>query len=152
REKREKGAVETLIGTLGHLPPEQLWPAEELLIRIAGEKAPQTSLGADAESRAVCRKLWTEWWDRSKDGIDLAKLQLNRAFLGYTLVVERTFNRVVNGKRLPATGLVSELDANKKVRWKIEVNTYPVDAEVVGPDRVLLTEFQGQRVTERDFK
>ncbi|HYT90373.1 MAG TPA: PQQ-binding-like beta-propeller repeat protein [Gemmataceae bacterium] len=152
REKREKDAVPTLISTLEHLPQEQLWPAEELLIRIAGEKAPQVSLGLDAASRAKCRQVWAEWWDKNKDVVALDKVELNRAFLGYTLVVERTFNRIVNGKRLPATGQVCELDANKKVRWKIEINTYPVDAEVTGPDRVLITEFQGQRVTERDFK
>jgi hypothetical protein len=42
RERREKPAVGKLIALLEQLPPEQLWPAEELLIRIAGDKAPQS--------------------------------------------------------------------------------------------------------------
>src|SRR5207244_742446 len=33
-----------------------------------------------------------------------------------------------------------------------EVSTYPVDAQVVGSDRVLVAEYQGGRVSERDFK
>jgi hypothetical protein len=151
-QKREKDAVPTLIGTLEHLPPDQLWPAEELLIRIAGDKAPQVSLGMDGPGRVKCRQAWGAWWDANKGSIELAKVELQRAFLGYTLVVQRTFNRIVNGKRLPPSGMVSELGQNKDVRWKLELNTYPVDAEVVGTDRVLLTEFQGQRVSERDFK
>ena len=106
----------------------------------------------DGPGRLKCRQQWMAWWDANKGAVKLSDAELQRAFLGYTLVVQRTFNRIVNGKRLPPSGMVSELSQNKDVRWKIEVNTYPVDAQVVGPDRVLLTEFQGQRVSERDFK
>ncbi len=44
------------------------------------------------------------------------------------------------------------MDAARKPRWQFDVSTYPVDAQVVGPGRVLVTEFQGACVTERDFK
>ncbi|MCI0461213.1 MAG: PQQ-binding-like beta-propeller repeat protein [Gemmataceae bacterium] len=150
--KREKEAVEPLIGTLAHLAPERLWPAEEMLIRLAGEKAPQVSLGSDEPSRQRARQLWSEWWERNKGNINLAKADLTQQFLGYTILVQRTFNRVVNGKRLPASGLVVELDSNRKERWKIELPTFPVSAEVIGPDRVLVAEYQGGNVTIRDFK
>jgi hypothetical protein len=152
RELREKDAVAKLIGVLEQLPPEQLWPAEELLIRLAGDKAPAVSLGTDPAGRQKCRRAWEDWWAVARNDLDLKKVKLDKAFLGYTLVVQRTFNRVVNGKRLPAGGQVQELDANKNVRWKIDVNTYPVHAEVVGHDRVLVAEFSGMRVSERDFK
>jgi hypothetical protein len=150
--RRDKEAVGQLIAALGELPPEQLWQAEELLIRIAGAKAPQVSLGSDPEGRLKCRKAWDAWWAAAKDDTDLGKLKLGKAFLNYTLVVQRSFNRVVNGKRVLPGFQVLEMDANKKVRWKIEVNTYPVHAEVVGPDRVLVAEYQGMRVSERDLK
>jgi hypothetical protein len=152
RELRDKAAVARLIAVLEELPPEQLWPAEELLIRIAGDKAPQVSLGTDAAGRQKCRQAWDAWWAAAAGDLDLSKVALDNAFLGYTLIVQRTFNRVVQGKRMLAGGQVQELDANKNVRWKIDVNTYPVHAEVVGHDRVLITEFSGMRVSERDFK
>jgi hypothetical protein len=152
RELREKAAVAKLIAVLEELPPEQLWPAEELLIRIAGEKAPQVSLGTDLAGRQKCRRAWDAWWAAAARDLDLSKVAMDKAFLGYTLLVQRTFNRVVKGKRMMAGGQVQEMDANKHVRWKIDVNTYPVHAEVVGHDRVLIAEFSGMRVSERDFK
>jgi hypothetical protein len=77
---------------------------------------------------------------------------MDRTFLGYTLVVERTFTRIVNGKRIPPGWQVMEVDRNNVVRWKFNLNTYPVHAEVVGHDRVLVAEFTGNRVSEYDFK
>ena len=153
-KRHEKEPVAKLIAALGQLPPEQLWQAEELLIRLAGEKAPQVSLGADAEGRQKCRQAWGEWWAAAKDDVDLSKLKMGKAFLNYTLVVQRSFNRIVKGKRMLPGFQVLELDAGKepRVRWKIDVTTYPVHAEVVGPDRVLIAEYQGMKVSERDFK
>jgi outer membrane protein assembly factor BamB len=72
--------------------------------------------------------------------------------LGYTLVVLQNVNRLLGGVRQPAIGQVMELDANKKPRWKFDVTTYPVDAQITGPDRVLIAEYQIGRVSERDFK
>jgi outer membrane protein assembly factor BamB len=151
-ERREKDAVEPLIDALGHLPPERLWRAEETLIRIAGSAAPQVSLGTDEAARQKCRKAWADWWAAARDGTDLAKAELGNAFLGHTLVVQRVFTRIVNGKRLRPGVQVQELDAHGKVRWQFDLPTFPVSAEVVGNDRVLVAELQGQRVSERDFK
>lgn len=50
------------------------------------------------------------------------------------------------------TGEVLELDANKKERWKFEVDGYPVDAFVIRQDRVLVAEYNRNKVTERDFQ
>jgi hypothetical protein len=152
--RRDADAVEALIATFEHLPPDCLWPAEEVLIRLAGAKAPQVSLGTDADERLKCKKAWEAWWVSARKEIDLAKVQLENAFLGYTLLVQRTFNRIVNGKRFPPGGQVQELDSNKKVRWEFDLppTIYPVHAEVVAPDRVLLAEYQRRCVCERDFK
>ncbi len=154
-DQRDRTAIEPLIATLAHLSPEHLWPAEEILIRLAGEKAPQVSLGSDAVGRERCQQQWAEWWEKHGKEIDLTKANLDQRFLGYTVVVQRTFTRIVKGMRLPPAGLVMELDATRPkpaIRWKFELTTFPSSAEVVGPDRVLLAEFQGQQVSERDFK
>jgi hypothetical protein len=49
-------------------------------------------------------------------------------------------------------GRVVELDAAGQVRWEINGLRYPVDAQVVGPDRVLIADYMLRQVTERNFK
>ncbi|MCI0640079.1 MAG: PQQ-binding-like beta-propeller repeat protein [Gemmataceae bacterium] len=149
---KEKEVLPVLIEALGHLNPEQLWPVEEILVRLAGENAPQVSLGANDAARKTCRDAWQKWFDANGKTIDLAKLEQPQVMLGYTLVVMQNVNRLVGGARQPAIGQVVELDANKKPRWKFDVPTYPVDAQITGPDRVLIAEYQGGKVSERDFK
>lgn len=149
---KEKEVLPVLIEALGHLNPEQLWPVEEILVRLAGENAPQVSLGANDAARTTCRDAWQKWFDANGKTIDLAKLEQPQVMLGYTLVVMQNVNRLVGGARQPAIGQVVELDANKKPRWKFDVPTYPVDAQITGPDRVLIAEYQGGKVSERDFK
>jgi outer membrane protein assembly factor BamB len=147
-----KDAVPALIEVLAQLPPEQLWGAEDVLVRLAGAQVPNVSLGTDEASRKHASKVWNDWWVKARDKIDLAQLDKLPAYLGYTVIVQQS-HRVVNGRFVRIAGEVLELDANKKVRWKFDVeNTYPVDAQVVGPDRVLLTEFNGRRISERDLK
>jgi HEAT repeat protein len=152
--RKEKDAVTPLIDTFAFLPPEQLWPAEEILVRLAGDQAPQVSLGSEEITRKSCRDAWRTWWQKHQDKIDLAKLDQPQAVLGYTLLVQFNFNRVAGGQRFPAMGQVLELDGaqSPKVRWSFDVPTYPVAAQVVAPDRVLVAEYQGARITERDFK
>lgn len=145
---KDKEVVPVLVDVLGHLPPDQLWPAEEVLVRLAGEKAPVVSLGTDEAGRKACQSAWRDWFESNKEGIDLAAIDSKQSLLGYTLLVQQVFG--VGGQR--PGGQVLELDAAKNERWKIDIATYPVDAQVVGQDRVLVAEYQGARVTERDFK
>ncbi len=141
-----------LIDLLAELSPEQLWPAEEVLIRLAGEKAPAVSLGSNDATRKAARDAWQKWYAEHKDSIDLARLESPDVLLGYTVLVHQTLQRVVGGKFRGVTYEVQEIKADKSVRWKFDVNTQVVDAQVVGENRVLLAEFQMQRITERDFK
>jgi hypothetical protein len=148
----EKDALPVLVDLLEELAPEQLWPAEEILVRLAGEKAPQVSLGTTDVTRKKARDAWSEWVSKNMDTIDLAKIDLETAQLGYTLIVMQNFGGIVGGRRVPNQGEVLELDGAKKLRWKFAVPTYPVDAQVVGPDKVLVCEFHGAKISERDIK
>jgi hypothetical protein len=150
--RKDKEAVPVLIDLLGELGPEQLWPAEDVLVRLAGEKAPPVSLGTNEATRKAAREAWQKWYTDHRDAVDLAKLEQAEALLGYTLLVHQTPNRVVNGKFQPPAFEVLEIKPDKSVRWKFTVNSQPVDAQVVGENRVLIAEFQGMRVSERDFK
>jgi hypothetical protein len=152
---REKEALPVLVDVLGSLEPEQLWPVEEILVRLAGDQSPAVSLGTTEATRKTCRAAWQGWLDKEGNKIDLAKLDQTEAMLGYTLIVQQNVNRIIGGVRRPAVGEVIEFDAAKKPRWKFDVPTFPVDAQIVkvdGADRVLIAEYQGNRVSERDFK
>jgi hypothetical protein len=145
-----RDALPALINLLGDLQPEQLWGVQDVLTRLAGDKAPDVSLGSDAASRLAAKKAWQQWWSQNKDKVDLAAVGRVAPFLGYTLYVQQVprfnpgFARIV--------GEVVELDARGKVRWRFDVDGYPVDARVIGPKRILVTEYHARRVTERNTK
>lgn len=142
-QAREKRAIPVLIDLLGKLPRGEAWQAEEMLIRLAGDKAPAVAQTADVPP-ARLRQAWSDWWAASKDTLDLAKLDLAGSYLGLTLISQMD-QRGTNGK-------VYEMKPNKEVAWQIEGLRYPLDAQVVGKDRVLVAEYLNRRVTERDLK
>jgi hypothetical protein len=148
--QRDKTAVQTLIDCLKELGADKMWPAEDLLGRIAGDKSPQVALGNDEASRLKCYTAWNDWWKNNEKAIDLAKVDFSNAQQGFTLLVYQA--KPMPGKPFKQMTTIVELDANKKERWKFEVTTFAVDAVVVGPDRVLIAERNGQKISERDFK
>jgi HEAT repeat protein len=143
--------VPVMIDLLGELTPSQLWPVEEALIRLAGEKSPNVSLGSDADSRRACRDAWSKWYETNAKTLDMAKLTAENPYLGYTLIVQ--FNNL--GGAGANMSEIYELDKDKKVRWKFSVaggQNAVADAQVLNSNRVLIAEFQFNRVTERDLK
>jgi HEAT repeat protein/outer membrane protein assembly factor BamB len=149
---QDPALVPVMIDLLAELTPNQLWPIEEALIRLAGEKAPNVGLGNDAASRKACRDAWSKWYDANAKTIDLAKLSEASVYLGYTLVVQHN-NRIGAGGGNNAE--ILELDKDKNVRWKFTIpggQNAAVDAQVIPGNRVLVAEFQFAKVTERDLK
>ncbi len=147
---QDRDILPVMIDLMADLDPGKLWPIEEALVRLAGDKAPNVSLGNDPVSRKTCRDGWAKWLADNDKTIDMARLTAGDLFLGYTLVVQQN-NRIGGGFK-GNMGEIYEMDTKKNVRWKIEVNTYPVDAQIVPGNRVLIAEWQGNRVTERDIK
>ena len=141
----DKEAVPTLIALLVDLPRDQAWRAEDVLCVMAGEKAPNGSLGNDDNARREYRKSWEQWWKENGEGLDLAKLEQRQRQQGFTLICQ------LDGKA-GSIGRVQELDAEGKVRWQIENLRYPVDAQMIGDDHVLISEYSGRQVTERNLK
>jgi hypothetical protein len=140
---KDRRSVPALIGLLAELPQGSGWRVEEVLIRLAGDAAPQVSLGSDEASRQKCRDAWLAWWDQNAAKVDLAKLDGAPTLLGYTLLVLRE-PRGIGGR-------VVELNANKEVVWKIDGLQVPTDAVVVGRDRVLIADQNNHQVSERTF-
>src|SRR5262249_3705539 len=114
---------------------------EDVLYRLAQGKSPPTvPLGTDDAGRKKCRDSWRAWWKDHADAVDLAVLHQTTPTLGYTTVILLDLGRVL------------ELNGANHVRWQIDNLEFPLDVQVVDKDRVLVAEYHGNRVTERDFK
>jgi HEAT repeat protein len=139
----ERDAVPILIDVLGELSPTQIWPAQDVLHQLAGEKAPTTLVGDKPDERKKYRDDWASWWKANAMSTDLAKLTTSPGYLGYTLLIEVGNNSV---------GRVTEIGRDGKARWQIKELRYPVDAFVLHGERVLITEWEGSRVAEWDTR
>jgi len=137
---REKEAIPVLIDLLAQLPPGRGRQAEALLLGLAGDQAPLVALGQDNASRCKCRDAWAAWWHEQNGKVDLAQLEGIKPPRGYTLLVMLDAGRVV------------EVDADNKPRLQIEGLEFPLDAQILPGDRVLVAEHNGNRVSERNRK
>ncbi|MCI0376185.1 MAG: PQQ-binding-like beta-propeller repeat protein [Gemmataceae bacterium] len=137
----DRAAVAVLIDTLPQLPASHAWLAEDLLYRLAeGKNPPTLSMGMDDASRLRCRDAWRAWWNENEKNVDLAQLKQTPRLLGFTLIV------------LLDLGQVAELGPKKEERWRVDKLVFPLDAQVLPGDRLLVAEYHGARVTERSFK
>ncbi len=142
----EREAVPVLIALLGEAPPDQASVIEEYLIRVAGDRAPAAPGGmpaADQSAGAKKRDLWAAWWKEHGDKAQLLavnRLTAPERYLGYTLVV------------MPETNQILELGTDNKPRWTLQGLQYPMDAQVLPGDRVLIAEANAARVIERTLK
>src|SRR5262249_54515209 len=136
---KEKQAVPVLIDLLGDVTAADSGGIEEVLLRLAGRNAPSTALGTPALADNV-RKQWKKWWQANQDSVDLSRLTTTEKALGYTLLV------------FADSGRVMELAADGTKRWQFDGFAHPLSAQVVDGDRVLIAEYRGQRVTERDLQ
>ncbi len=138
-EHKDKKAVPVLIELLAQLPADQIGPIEDILYRLAGEDGPSVRLGSDAGPQQI-RAVWAEWWKRNEAKVDLGKLHVVAKVLGHTLIVSAEAGRIL------------EIDISGKVLWQVEGLSHPLTAQVIGADRLLVAEYRGMRVTERNFK
>ncbi len=141
-----KESVPGLMRLLTDAPAAFAYQAEDLLFRIADDKSPSASLGkADEASRKKAREAWETWWKASGDKVDLAKLNIDKALQGLTLICDFC------GAGRDGQGHIWECGKDGKVRWEIDNGLGgPVDAQALPGGRVLVAEHNMSRVTERD--
>ena len=141
----DKEAVPVAIDLLAELPAADVWQAEEILRTVAGVKAPPPEAADDAAGRQKRRDAWRAWYAAHGPKLKLAPQPIPSPILGLTTIAafspppDRTRSRVL------------EVDRHGKVRWQFTAH-YPVDVHVLAHNRVLLTEMEARRITERDFK
>jgi HEAT repeat protein len=137
--QKDAEAVPILIDLLGRLPTERGWEVEDLLARLAGDKAPARPAGTDAAAMTAWRTAWLDWWKANQNKVDLGELGRAPRYLGYRLIV------------LLDSATVLETDREGKTRWEFGGLKSPLDARVLPGDRVLVTE-AGSGVSERNIK
>ncbi len=135
----EREAVPVLIDLLPEVSDEHLGQVEDALYQLAGESAPETPWSTEPADKKKSRDAWAAWWRANSARVDLPRLN-TRTWYGYTLLCDSSRNRVF------------EIDRNGKERWAIENIPFPVDACVVSGNRVLIAEYSGRQVSERDFQ
>jgi HEAT repeat protein len=139
---KETAAVPVLISLVGELHGEQAAPAEEYLERLARDTKPKDLPEGD-DARDKRSAAWAKWWGEHKDRVvmvDRSAPAVRERYLGYTLLVQYSNNQV------------QEIDKDNKVRWTITGVMNPQDAQVLPRNRVLIAEYNAQKVTERNFK
>jgi HEAT repeat protein len=139
----DKRGVAGLIGLLDKAPLALAWRAEEMLGQLAGDQAPLAGATDDPAARRKWQTAWDGWWKANRDKIDLAKINLDGAALGLTVVCE------IDGVgQFP--GRVSEFDRGGNLRRVLEGLDSPSDFQRLPAGRILVAEHWAQRVTERD--
>src|SRR5262249_129480 len=86
---------------------------------------------------------WDKWWNAHKAQVvmvDRFTPEIRRRFLGYTLLIQSNNNQIV------------ELDQKRQVRWTMTGLMSPWDAHFINNNRILVAEYNGQKVTERNLK
>ncbi len=136
---QDKDSVPVLIDLLTALTGEHAGQVEEVLYQLAGDTAPDASLGKEAADKKKCRDAWAAWWQVNAGRVDLGRLKSN-PMLGFTVICD-----IQNGR-------VYEVNRNGKERWSLGGLNMPSDAVVLPGNRVLIAEYQGNSVSERDLQ
>jgi len=142
-DMNDKSAVPVVIDLLKEYLPDDAWQIEEVLLHIAQDRGPNVYVGRDHTPTQV-HAAWKVWWKQNEATIDLAKLPERPPLQGLILLTQMGVNGI--------NGRVCELRPNKEIVWSIDGLRYPLDAQWVGKDRVLIAEYLNRRVSERDLK
>jgi hypothetical protein len=112
--------------------------------------------GDDAAARKKLRDQWQGWWQTNGAAADWTQLEVKPGVAGLIVIAELGGNAPAAGKKGkvggPLTDRIVALDRNGKVHWEITNLQNPLDFQLLPGERVLITEYGGNRVTERDFK
>jgi hypothetical protein len=141
---RDREGVAALLRLLPDSPADQTWMIEDVLVRVAGEKAPAVTLGDTPQSRKKALDAWQGWWNQHGAALDLAKVEVDGQHRGSLLVCAMG--------RTGAVGTVLEVDRTGKEVWKIDGLRNPIAVQSLPGDKVLIGEYTLRQVTERNLK
>ncbi|MGF1582915.1 MAG: hypothetical protein ACFCD0_26640 [Gemmataceae bacterium] len=135
----DKTGVQTVIQSLSGLDDLNALQAEDWLHQVGqGQSPPKLFVGKTKEERKAAQDVWAKWWSENQKKVPLSQLKLPVSTRGPTVVIFLDNNKV------------QEIDAGNRLGWKLENLGFPLDVELLDNGRVLLTEYENSRITERD--
>jgi hypothetical protein len=143
-EKHDTTGLPLLIDAINDARAERVEFALGLLYRAAGENAPVEPFGKNNLEKFTAS--WKAWHDKHGAKVDLPK-QLATTEAGFTVIT-------CSALKVGAKNRIFEIGpapANE-IRWEFDGPRYPLDIQILGPNRLLMAEYFDRRVTERDFK
>jgi HEAT repeat protein len=141
----DRQAVPVLLGLLSDGPAETAWRADDLLRRIARDRAPAVYLGAaDDKSRRACRAAWDGWWQKHGQALDAAALRVRDVALGWVVTCQ-------DEEAGDGPGHLRAYDRAGKLCCHFDGLNSPADVHLLDAGRVLIAEHWVRRVTERDL-
>jgi hypothetical protein len=140
-EAKERNAIPVLIELFGDLAGEDRWDLEDLLERVAGERAPAVPRDDDDATRHRRRDAWRGWWQAHGATVDLTRPVAPPRPRGRMLLVLANL--------MTSEGQVQEVRSDGRPPRRIDGLNGPIAAEGLPGDRVLIAEYAGRRVGER---
>jgi HEAT repeat protein len=145
---KESAALAVLVALLDDPSTEVSWQAEELLHWVAGDDAPEPTIGAGTpESRQRCQAAWRAWSRQKGPKVDFAKLEQDHRRPGLILVRDSIS---AGDKRTHRVWLCG---CDGRPRWEMTISRSIADVHVLPRNRILLAEVDDKptfcRVTER---
>jgi hypothetical protein len=158
-EAKNKEGMATLIKVLASDSAADREAADDVLQIIAGslaesdqklaDKAPVQPEDLDTpKNRQRWKQEWDAWWKEASTKVDLKKINFEEAAFNYTLVGVYGYQQ----DKRRYTGRLMELDKAGKVKWELDELNYPVYASKIRRDRVLICEYNANKVIEMDPK
>jgi hypothetical protein len=137
----DKEAMPLLIRSIDEVPLERNGLVFELLDRLARGTPPKEMPVTDQKANHKYFQAWDAWWKDHQDKISPSRLEQASRTLGFTLIALLDLNTV------------EYIDRAKDVRWKIADAQKPLDVQLLpGEERVLIAEYNANRVSERNLK
>jgi hypothetical protein len=141
---KDVDSVPTLISLLPDTARGRVWQTEDLLLQLAGDKAPKVTFGKTKDSLEKYRDEWLKWWQANGKSIDFAKFDFKPRTDGCLVLVEWNQQGWGNGN-------VTILGPNLKEKVKLTGLAQPVDAVTLPGNRIAVAEQNNSRITIRDY-
>ena len=111
---RDKSGVPVLIALLDG-PADTAWPAEDLLLCLAGARAPHAPVGEAPAARRRARDAWALWWKGQEKTLDLSRPEADVSWFNPSLhsrQTTRAFLACLNSGNLGPMNRMTEVPFN----------------------------------------
>ncbi len=141
---RNLNAVVALVEVMPSLPRGRIWQVEDILLQLAGDKAPKIKLAAGKEALTKASGEWLAWIKDNANAADFAKINYKPRTNGCIIML--TVDQNWGG------GRIVEYGPDLRQHWRILGITSPADFRLLPNGNVEVMEHNYSRVRELDLR